>query len=165
VTRRWLLALVLTLSVVALAQERTGRTSPDVPLIIYVDRLFHEKDVRDQQRFEAQTVAVKAALDAQEKAVAAALAAAAQAVDKAESAATKRFESLNELRGMTNDLASRLMTKSEADLRLRSLESRMDRLEAERGGLHRGWLLLLGALGGVGTLIGVYSFVTKKAKP
>lgn len=54
--------------------------------------LMHEREVRNNQRFDAQEKAVKAALDA-----------AKEATGKAETAADKRFNGLNELRDMVGD--------------------------------------------------------------
>lgn len=71
--------------------------------------LLAEKDLRDQQRYDAQTKAVETAMQAQQTAMAAALAAADRfnaailaaqqdAVNKANVADDKRFDLLNELR-------------------------------------------------------------------
>lgn len=58
----------------------------------HVESLLAERNVRDQQRYDAQTIALNAALLAAEKAVATAMTAAEKAVTKAEVAAEKRFE-------------------------------------------------------------------------
>jgi hypothetical protein len=63
----------------------------------YQQRLY-DMDLRYQQRYEAQSRALDAALLAADRAVQAALQAADRAVQKAELAADKRFELLNELR-------------------------------------------------------------------
>jgi hypothetical protein len=80
-----------------------------VTLQDHLQALLAEKDLRDQQRYDAQTKAVetamaaqqtamRAALDAADRATDRAMAAAEKAVTKAELAADKRFELLNELR-------------------------------------------------------------------
>jgi hypothetical protein len=96
-------------------------------------------DLRYQQRFEAQSDALTAAFLSQqtamqtaftvaEKAVQAALAAADRAVSKAELAADKRFEALNELRSMLNDMVATLMTRVEA---LQRFEANASKQEAQ----------------------------------
>jgi len=80
-----------------------------VPILDYIRALLAEKDLRDQQRYDAQTKAVETAMAAQQTAMRAALDAAdklnatiitnqKEAVAKAEIAAEKRFDLLNELR-------------------------------------------------------------------
>lgn len=94
-------------------------------------------DLRYQQRFEAQSDALAAAFLSQqtamqtaftvaEKAVQAALAAADRAVSKAELAADKRFEALNELRQMLNDMVATLITRSEAVQRFDAVSEKLD---------------------------------------
>jgi len=97
-------------------------------------------DLRYQQRFEAQGDALAAAFLSQQKAmetalqaakeaVQAALAAADRAVAKAETAADKRFEALNELRQMLNDMVGTLVTRQLFD----ALEKRVDALDKRFG--------------------------------
>lgn len=69
-----------------------------VSLKEHFERLLAEKDLRDQQRFDAQEKALTAALNADRLAVQAALTAQEKAVTKAEVAADKRFDLINELR-------------------------------------------------------------------
>jgi len=63
-----------------------------VPLREHLEALLAERDLRFQQRYDAQRVAMDAALAAADKAVQAALLAAKEAVIKAETAAEKRFD-------------------------------------------------------------------------
>lgn len=105
-------------------------------------------DLRYQQRFEAQGDALAAAFLSQQKAmetalqaakeaVQAALAAADRAVAKAETAADKRFEALNELRQMLNDMVATLITRVEFNTlkeRVDRLEGRFDRLDGRTEG-------------------------------
>jgi hypothetical protein len=81
-------------------------------------------DLRYQQRFEAQSDALTAALQAAKEAVQAAQAAADRAVAKAEAAADKRFEALNELRQMLNDMVATMLTRKEADQQFKSVEEK-----------------------------------------
>lgn len=94
-------------------------------------------DMRYQQRFEAQSDALAAAFQSQqqamqtaftvaEKAVQAALAAADRAVSKAELASDKRFEALNELRQMLNDMVGNLIPRPEATQRFDSLAEKIN---------------------------------------
>lgn len=59
-------------------------------------------------------------------AIAAALTAAERAVAKAEIAAEKRFEGLNELRKVVNDVVATLITRSESDTQLKALAEKTD---------------------------------------
>jgi len=92
----------------------------------YFARWLTEKSKRDEQRYQAQEVALTAALTSQEKAVNAALAAADRAVAKAEAAAERRFESVNEFRGSLSDMQTNLMPRQEAENRIKSLEDKLD---------------------------------------
>jgi hypothetical protein len=94
-------------------------------------------DIRYQQRFEAQSDALAAAFLSQqtamqtafvvaEKAVQAALAAADRAVSKAELASDKRFEALNELRQMLNDMVANLIPRPEATQRFDAMGEKID---------------------------------------
>jgi hypothetical protein len=94
-------------------------------------------DLRYQQRFEAQSdalaaaflsqqTAMQTALQAAKEAVQAALAAADRAVAKAETAADKRFEALNELRQMLNDMVATLITRVEAVQRFDGITEKVD---------------------------------------
>src|SRR5678815_6113575 len=62
-----------------------------------------ERDIRYQQRFEAQEQAFRITVETAEKAVMAALAAQERAVNKAEAASEKRFEGVNEFRNTLAD--------------------------------------------------------------
>lgn len=95
----------------------------------HFEALLREKDVRDQQRFDAQQLALRDALIAQEKAVTAALNAAEQAVRKAEGAAERRFESINEFRGQLADQAATLMPRAETALLIGNITERIAALE------------------------------------
>jgi hypothetical protein len=147
-------------------------------------------DLRYQQRFEAQSDALAAAFLSQqtamqtafvvaEKAVQAALAAADRAVSKAELAADKRFEALNELRSMLNDMVATLMTRAEAVQRFDAMAEKIDagrqrtdmlegRLNVQAGGAeggreakgdYRNTILIIATV--LAGLIGLYAFVQR----
>lgn len=95
-----------------------------VSVLEHVTALLTEMNLRYQQRFDAQTTAINAALLAAEK-----------AVTKAEIAADKRFELLNELRvGVATTEQVEALEK-----RLNELAARLDRIEGRSGGLTAGW--------------------------
>lgn len=81
------------------------------------DSQTHAMEIRQQQRFESQTRAVDAAIVAQRAAIDAALVAADRATAKAEVAADKRFELLNELKAVVVERDSTFITRNEADSR------------------------------------------------
>ena len=77
----------------------------------------------------AQKEGVKTAMDAAEKAVA-----------KAEIAADKRFEGLNELRGMASDWRTEFARQSTVDLQIKGIS---DKIEGLRGTI---WSYLIGGV-------------------
>lgn len=85
-------------------------------------------DLRYQQRFEAQSEALTAALQTAKEAVQTAQANADRAVAKAEMAADKRFEALNELRQVVNDVMTLMMPKAEATTRFDAVGEKIDAL-------------------------------------
>lgn len=85
-----------------------------------------ERDLRYDQRFKAQTEAVATAMTAAEKAVTAALIAADRAVMKAEMASEKRFENVNEFRSSLNDMVSTLMPRTESNARYNNVSEKLD---------------------------------------
>jgi hypothetical protein len=92
-------------------------------------RMMEEKSLRDEQRYEAQQLALREALIGQEKAVNAALAAAEKAVSKAEVAAEKRFDNVNEFRGQLADQAATFMPRNEAQVLITALAKDVDLLK------------------------------------
>jgi hypothetical protein len=117
-------------------------------------------DLRNQQRYDAQTKALDAAFLAAEKAVDRALSAAEKAVSKAEAAAEKRFESVNEFRGTLSDQASQFITRTEAEVtfrrdaeRIQELTDRVNRTEGHGAGLSAGWGYLVAAVGLAATVV------------
>ena len=83
-----------------------------------------ERDLRYQQRFDAQQLALQDALTAQEKAVEAALLAAKEAVTKAEAATEKRFDSVNAFRAQLADQSASFMPRAEYDANHKALEDK-----------------------------------------
>lgn len=147
-----------------------ARRLDGVPLKEYVEALLAAKDLKDQQRYDAQTDAVKtallaqqtamqAALVAQQTAVQAAQAAAEKAVNKAEVAAEKRFDAVNEFRGAYQDIIAQQMPRAEAEQRLLQLSDKIDDLKgSSRGGINAllGWLFAAAAV-----TVAVISLVTR----
>lgn len=86
-----------------------------VTLREYFDARLRDMDIRQQQRFDAQTKAVDSAMTAQRTAIEAALVAADKATGKAEDAAKDRFDSVNEFRGTLTDQAATFITRTEAE--------------------------------------------------
>jgi|ERR1043166_1354888 cytochrome c biogenesis protein ResB len=111
--------------------------------------LINERDKQYAQRFEAQ-----------EKAVAAAWDAAREARNKAEASAEKRFDSVNEFRNTLKDQQLTLMTRTEAEIRFKSLEDKVA-LAFDRGRTAV-WGYVMGGLGLVGILITIFKFLSKE---
>jgi hypothetical protein len=138
------------------------RTRPAVTLREYVEALLTAKDVKDQQRYDAQTKALDAALLAQQTAVQAALTAAEKAVTKAEVAAEKRFDAVNEFRQAYQDIIREQMPRAEAEQRLAGLAEKVDDLKVSRSlGLGRVagasalWGYLVGAVGAAAAIVAI----------
>lgn len=112
-----------------------------VDLQMHIERVMAEMDLRYQQRFDAQTKAIDAALLAAEKAIGAALIAAEKAVTKAEVATEKRFEGVNEFRQTLSDQAGQFVGRAEFQAmrdigseRTRDVASRLDKVEGSMSG-------------------------------
>ena len=141
--------------------------------------LMAAADLRYQQRFDAQTKALDAALAAAKEAVQTALVAAEKATSKAETAADKRFDSVNEFRSQLADQAATFIPRAESEARIgavvdlfdarytalvEKIEGLMQIVTAAQGrsaGLGAGWgyltgfvALVLGVLVIVGIVIG-----------
>lgn len=99
-----------------------------VPLLQYIEARLRDADLRYSQRYDAQTIAVNAALLAAKEAIGAALLAAEKAVTKAEMASEKRFEAVNEFRATLADQSNTLMPRSEADARFLAMGEKLDAL-------------------------------------
>lgn len=79
-----------------------------------VDRVNSERDGRYSERFAAAKALVDQSFAASEKAIL-----------KAETAAEKRFEGVNELRGMANDILSKTMTRVEYDSAMKAADAKL----------------------------------------
>ena len=94
-----------------LSEALTTQSAVNQPLLLSLIRGLDEKV---GLLINAQKEGVKTAMDAAEKAVA-----------KAESAADKRFEALNELRGMAADWRTEFARQSTVDLQIKGIENRL----------------------------------------
>ncbi len=101
----------LVTAMAALTEAMTSGQAVNQPLLLSLIRSLDEKV---GLLINAQKEGVKTAMDAAEKAVA-----------KAESAADKRFEALNELRGMAADWRTEFARQSTVDLQVKGLETRL----------------------------------------
>jgi hypothetical protein len=111
-----------------------------------------EADVRYQQRYDGQTKALDAARVAADLAVQAALVAAEKAVSKAEVAAEKRYDTLND---KMDDF------KNGTAVSIAAIQGQLAEYAGRGAGLSAGWGYLVGALGLVGTCIGVVLALTR----
>jgi Fe2+ transport system protein B len=128
----------------------------------YIAQRFIDTDLRYQQRFDAQTKALDAALAAQKEAVQTALVAAEKATMKAEQASEKRFDSVNAFRETLTDQTATFIPRSEAEARLNSISEKVDDLKlgatttaGRSSGLQSGWGYLLA---GVSVIVLVVNF-------
>jgi hypothetical protein len=123
-----------------------------VPLLDHILALLAAKDLRDEQRFEAQSSAIAAALLAAEK-----------AVTKAETATERRFEGVNEFRQTLSDQAATFISRVEFEgqrdgsaERIRELTGRLDKIEGRSTGIGAGWAYLVGAVAVIGVLVTIF---------
>jgi len=129
-----------------------------VSVLNHLLALLAEKELRDQQRFDAQGQALTAALLAADTAVKAALTAAEKAVVKAETATEKRFESVNEFRQTLSDQTASFPSRVELQAlaeRVSDLATRLDKAEGRGRGVSASVAMMMGLGGLVITVIGV----------
>lgn len=114
-------------------------------------KLLSEKEERDVERFGAQKELSEASMDA-----------ANRAVLKAEMASERRFESVNEFRNTLADQQRNLMPRAEAELWFKTLADDVRILKelnirrtGHGEGISQGWVILVGFLGLVGTVLGI----------
>lgn len=119
-----------------MAESALSMTS-EVPLREHLTAVMAERDRHNEAEhaairalIEAYNANVATALAAQEKAVSAALAASEKAVAKAETAAEKRFEGLNELRGMAEDGQRVNMPRKEVEVIIGAINEKIGKLES-----------------------------------
>jgi len=145
----------------------------------WIMRVMDERDRSYQQQFHAQEKAIEAAFHAQEKAVSAALSAAERAVIKAELASEKRFDAVNEFRGTLTDQNATFLPRPEFDRAILALYDKVDmntklindqmdamqtyrdRTSGKADGMQAGWVILLGLVGLVGSLITIVLVLKK----
>lgn len=115
----------------------------DIALIDHVKALLAQMDLRYQQRFDAQTLAINAALQA-----------AKEAVTKAETATERRFDSVNEFRKTLADQSSTFLPRPEYQAahnatndQIRALAERMNRADGRSTGHGDSWGYIVGACG------------------
>lgn len=112
-------------------------------ILIESDKVNQERDKRMDERFESQEKALTAALAAAEKAVQAALIAqkeatatalisAEKAVEKAEASQLRVNVTQNEFRGTLKDQAAGLMPRSETELLVNDLRTRIEAIGGTR---------------------------------
>lgn len=106
---------ILLQGLIRTVEQASGKTPINQELLL---ALIKGLDEKIGLLIAAQKEGVKTAMDAAEKAVA-----------KAESAADKRFEALNELRGMAQDWRTEFARQSTVDLQVRSLNDKHDALK------------------------------------
>jgi hypothetical protein len=121
-----------------------------ISILDYVTTIFHEREIRYQQRFDAQTTAINAAMAAAER-----------AVTKAEVAADKRFELLNELRvgvATKEEVAAleKLISALKDELNL--IRTLMSETKGKSTGLKDGYGYLIGA---GGLALALIAYLTK----
>ncbi len=126
-----------------------------------IDESMRAIDIRFEQRFTSLSDSISAAMSASDR-----------AITKAELAADKRYEALNELRGMANDTLARTMTRDECEQRfnavtekLDSMQARIDRREGGGAGLQQGWVVLVGLAALVAAAVSVFGFLTSGNRP
>jgi len=128
----------------------------------HFDVQLRDLELRQQQRFEAQTKAIDAALAAADRAVQNAMTASEEAIIKAEVAIERRFEGVNEFRQTLSDQAHEFMTRAEGmtiiDRNTKDIQEVKDRLNTMQGrgsGLDAGWAKLVGVVGLISTLLAI----------
>jgi hypothetical protein len=126
-------------------------------LLNYMKDMLAERDKDIQHQFEAVRSAVGAALAATEKAVL-----------KAEAATEKRFDNVNEFRGILTDQTAKFPTRTEVDQRFVGIEeaiaqnrSRLDRIEGSSSGRGGSWTTLVQLVGLLGSLIAIGIALTR----
>jgi anaerobic ribonucleoside-triphosphate reductase len=121
-----------------------------VSVLEHVKSLLAEKDKRDEQRFQANTGAVNAALQAAEK-----------AVQKAEAAAERRFEGVNEFREQLAEQARTFASSEKVDLIIERI-NRMEGNQNIQAGRSSGASMMVAyALSAIVALVAIFSFFLK----
>ena len=146
--------------------------------VIEVDRRhneqFHALDRAVMARFDAEHNLLMTLASERQIGIDAAFAAQQAAVSKAEIATEKRFESVNEFRAQLTDQAGRFVTRNETDSviaavrsemqsaadrnaeRIQDLTDRVNRAEGKGAGFNSSWIIALGVLAALGTIVSLY---------
>jgi hypothetical protein len=111
---------------------------------------FHERDVRAEQTSRDTKTAVDAALQAAKEAVGAQTQASDRAIAKSETATTKQIDQITQLI-QSNAVAQ--------DAKISDLKDRLLLIEGRGSGFASSWVIVLGALGGIGTIAGLIALV------
>jgi hypothetical protein len=98
-------------------------------------------------------------IDGLEKNVTTAMAAADKAVTKAETAAEKRFDSVNEFRNAMKDQQTDFADKDNTDLRLKSIESRIDKIGGVSLGVSISASVIAGIIAAVAAVVTIESLL------
>lgn len=159
----------------------------NIPLLAHIQALLDERELRNREQLDriidqigsvdritdAKFVTFRTLIDSQAEKVALALAAADKAVSKAEVATEKRFEgvnerfaSVNEFRASLADLSKLQVTTDKFDsvieglnLRLRSLEARIEKGEGQGQGAKDNKTGLYAAIAAAVGLIAIFVFI------
>lgn len=126
----------------------------------------------NDKRMISMFEAVDSKINSQAELIRATLVASEKAITKAEQAAEKRFESVNEFRAALNDNQRTFIPRIEAELLFKQLSSKVDvntnailTKTAEGTGIHKGWTLLVGAIGIISMVTSiVLHFIGKSTK-
>lgn len=120
-----------------------------------IETQFTERDKRTEQLSLADKTAIAAALQAQKEAAGATNESNAAAIAKSELGFTKQIDQIYTL------IAT--MAKSSDD-KINDLKSRLDRGEGHSGGLRDGWGYIVGAIGLIGGLIGIFLYLAGRVR-
>lgn len=134
-----------------------------VSLKEYFEKILKEMDHRYEDRFVASERARDAALASQDKLVAAAFSAAEKAGAKAEESATGRLDQHNQLQVKMDRQAATfaekewvLVGREALEREVRALADRVARFENREEGISKTTKVIVGAIGLLATLIGIY---------
>lgn len=134
-----------------------------VSLKEYLEKILGEMDHRYEDRFVASERARDAALASQDKLVAAAFSAAEKAGAKAEESATARLDQHNQLQVKMDRQAATfaekewvLVGREALEREVRALADRVARFENREEGISKTTKVIVGAIGLLATLAGIY---------
>jgi len=99
-----------------------------------LDLMLAERDQRYEERYRASE----------------------QALVKVATSMDARFQSVNEFRSTLADQARDLMPRAETEVRMKALETVLERLQGERIGVKGGWGYAVGAVGFVLILVNLW---------